>query len=103
MDSRQLKKEFAILALGYVCLLAAMSTICVAAYWWDKRRAALGGRRIPERTLHLLAFFGGWPGALYAQRRFRHKTSKTAFLVVFWFVVVLHLAIVAAAGYLAFQ
>ena len=37
----------------------------------------------PERTLHLLALLGGWPGAILARRRFRHKTMKVPFLIAF--------------------
>jgi len=68
-------------------------------YGLDKRQATTGGRRVPERTLHLLAFLGGWPGALLGQRHFRHKTEKVRFLIVFWVVVVLHLSIAGAVAY----
>jgi uncharacterized membrane protein YsdA (DUF1294 family) len=86
-------------AVSYLGLVAVTSLITFAAYGLDKRRAVLGGRRVPERTLLLLAFLGGWPGAILAQRRFRHKTRKVAFLVAFWAVVVLHVAVVGAAAY----
>jgi uncharacterized membrane protein YsdA (DUF1294 family) len=43
---------------------------------------------VPERTLHLLALLGGWPGAILGQRHFRHKTRKVSFLFAFWAVVV---------------
>jgi len=76
-----------------------MSLACFVAYGWDKRRAANGGRRVPESTLQLLAFFGGWPGALIGQRHFRHKTKKLSFLIVFWVVVVVHVAIVGSVAY----
>ncbi|MNG38217.1 hypothetical protein D3C84_1258340 [compost metagenome] len=52
---------------------------------------------MPERTLHLLALLGGWPGALLAQRRLRHKTAKPRFLLVFWLTTLGHVAIVAAS------
>src|SRR5882724_8046941 len=84
---------------AYVGLVAVMSCVCFVAYGLDKRRAILGGRRVPERTLHLLALLGGWPGALLGQRQFRHKTKKVPFRVVFWCVVVLHVSLVAAAAY----
>lgn len=84
---------------AYVGLVAVTSLVSFAAYGFDKRRAVTGGRRVPERTLLLLAFAGGWPGAIAAQQRFRHKTRKVPFLTAFWIVVVLHVATVVAAGY----
>ena len=81
-----------------VCVLV-MSGICFAAYGWDKRQAVVGGRRVPERTLHILAFLGGWPGAWMGQQRFRHKTKKLSFLIVFWCVAGLHVAIVGSVAY----
>ena len=54
---------------------------------------------MPERTLHLLALMGGWPGAILGQRQFRHKTRKLPFLIVFWAVVVLHVAVAGVVAY----
>src|SRR5690606_2384661 len=80
-------------------LLANLATY--ALYAVDKRRARAGAWRIPETTLQGLALLGGWPAAFLAQRRFRHKTSKTRFQVVFWLIVLDHelLAIDAALGW----
>lgn len=89
-------------ALIYLGFLIGMSIICFAVYGLDKRRAVTSGRRVPEQTLHVLAFLGGWPGALLGQRQFRHKTKKLPFLIVFWLVVVLHIATVGAVAYLFF-
>lgn len=86
--------------VAYLLLVAVASTIAFVVYGIDKRRAGTDARRVPERTLHLLALAGGWPGALYAQQRFRHKTQKVRFRVVFWGTVALHVAVVAAAAYL---
>lgn len=72
-------------------LYAGMSLLALAFYARDKRAAARGAWRTPESTLHLLALFGGWPGALLAQRRFRHKSRKMPFQVVFWATVALNL------------
>lgn len=85
-------------AMGLAALLlvyTAMSAIAYAAYARDKSAARRSRRRTPERTLHLMALLGGWPGALLAQRRLRHKSSKTSFLVSFWLTVVLNLALLA--------
>jgi uncharacterized membrane protein YsdA (DUF1294 family) len=75
-----------------------LSLVTLAAYGFDKRRAKRGGRRIPERTLHLLELAGGWPGALAGQRLFRHKSRKLSFRVVLWGIVALHLAAWGAFG-----
>jgi uncharacterized membrane protein YsdA (DUF1294 family)/cold shock CspA family protein len=66
------------------------SLIAFAAYALDKSAAQDGRWRTPENTLHLLALLGGWPGALVAQNRLRHKSSKMSFLVVFWATVLLN-------------
>jgi uncharacterized membrane protein YsdA (DUF1294 family) len=84
----------------YLSIVVVMSVVCFAAYGLDKRRAGNGGRRVPERTLHILALMGGWPGAMLAQRHFRHKTMKLSFLIVFWLVIVLHVVIVGTAAYM---
>ena len=88
------------IALPYLAAVALMSTVAFAAYGFDKRRARMDGRRVPEKTLHLMALLGGWPGALMGQRVFRHKTQKISFRIVFWLCVALHLAIVGGAVYL---
>ena len=86
-------------AAAYLIVVIVMSVACFIAYGLDKRQATNGGRRVSERTLHLMAFLGGWPGALMAQRHFRHKTQKATFRIVFWIVVVLHVGIVGAVMY----
>lgn len=88
-----------IAAAIYLITVAVMSLVSFIAFGLDKRQAANGGRRIPELTLHVLAFVGGWPGALMAQRQFHHKTKKLSFRIVFWLVVILHVGIVSALVY----
>lgn len=85
--------------IAYLGLVFVMSVVTFVAYGWDKRQAIDGGRRVPERNLHILEFLGGWPGALMGQRHFRHKAKKVSFLIVFWFVVVLHVVVVGAVTY----
>lgn len=69
-----------------------VSVITFAAYAFDKSAAERGAWRTQERTLHLLALAGGWPGALIAQSRLRHKSRKQTFRSVFWVTVVLNCA-----------
>ena len=88
---------------GYAILLVVMSLIAFVTYGIDKRRARADRLRVPEKTLHLIALLGGWPGALVGQQVFRHKTQKLGFRIVFWIVVVVHCALVAGIGYLIAQ
>ena len=61
-------------------------------YALDKSAAKAGRWRVAEKTLHLLALAGGWPGALLAQQLLRHKTSKPGFIAMFWFTVLVNVA-----------
>jgi uncharacterized membrane protein YsdA (DUF1294 family) len=56
-------------------------------YAKDKRAARDGNWRISESTLHALSLFCGWPGAIIAQVKLRHKTKKKSFRIAFWFTV----------------
>jgi uncharacterized membrane protein YsdA (DUF1294 family) len=80
----------AILILAGYALISLLTLIVYAV---DKSAARKGGRRVRERTLHLLALAGGWPGALIAQRLLRHKSRKQPFRAVFWLTVVLNCAV----------
>ncbi|MDM8349683.1 cold shock and DUF1294 domain-containing protein [Pseudomonas sp. sp1636] len=71
---------------------AAASSISFGQYWLDKASAMNGHRRIPENSLHLLELLGGWPGALLAQQRWRHKTRKLSYQLGFWAIVAAHQA-----------
>lgn len=72
----------------------AMSVLTFVVYALDKSAARQGRWRTREQTLHLLSLAGGWPGALAAQRRLRHKSSKTSFRGVFWLTVLANVALV---------
>ena len=79
-----------------LAMSAVVSAITYLAYRSDKRRAQKSERRIPEQTLHLLSLLGGWPGALVAQWRLRHKNRKLAFQTAFWLVIAVNVAMVYA-------
>lgn len=82
----------AVIPLSAVGFYALMSVVSFIAYAVDKSAARRGAWRTAESTLHLLALAGGWPGALVAQRIFRHKTKKKLFQLVFWLAVVANCA-----------
>ena len=75
------------LILGIYMLI---SLVTFVVYAHDKSAAGKGAWRTPESTLHLLSLMGGWPGALVAQHRLRHKSSKASFRAVFWMTVLLN-------------
>lgn len=73
-------------------LYLLMSLLTLILYARDKSAARKEQWRTPEKTLQLFSLLGGWPGALYAQQRFRHKSSKLSFLLVFWLCIALNMA-----------
>jgi len=74
----------------FLALYMAASTLTFIIYAVDKSAAAKGAWRTQESTLHLLALAGGWPGALIAQEKLRHKSKKQSFRSVFWVTVLLN-------------
>lgn len=70
--------------------LGIASIVAWVLYARDKRKAVQGQWREQEFLLQLAAFYGGWPGAFLAQRRYRHKTVKRSFQSRFWSIVLLY-------------
>lgn len=66
------------------------SLITFLLYAKDKAAAQKGTWRTSESTLHLFSLAGGWPGALVAQQKLRHKSRKQPFRIVFWLTVLLN-------------
>ncbi|PCJ46899.1 MAG: DNA-binding protein [Gammaproteobacteria bacterium] len=73
-------------------IYSIISLITFAFYALDKSAAQSGSWRTKENTLHLLALIGGWPGALVAQSKLRHKSSKQSFRITFWITVIINVA-----------
>lgn len=97
-----------LIALAVLYLL--MSVLTYVQYWRDKRISQRNLRflkqqdRIPERALHGMELFFGWPGALVAQRVLRHKNAKRPYQLVYWIIVALHvIGWGAAVAYFALQ
>ncbi len=74
--------------VGYT--YAVISLITILLYAKDKYSARTNRWRTPEATLHLFSLMGGWPGALFAQKIFRHKISKIKFIITFRVTVFLN-------------
>ena len=75
--------------LPTLLLLSLANLVSFSLFTLDKARARAGGRRIPERTLLLVALFGGL-GAWLGQRRLRHKTRKQPFAAWLGLILTLH-------------
>lgn len=69
------------------CLL---SVLLFSLYGLDKAQAVASGRRIPERTLHILSILGGFTGGLLGRVVFHHKTRKSVFLIILLASAVIH-------------
>ena len=63
-------------------MLAAAAVMSLVSFFmmrYDKQCAKQGKRRVPEKTLFLLALLGGAPGGTLGMRVFRHKTRHWTF------------------------
>ena len=77
--------------LLFIMLMNGMS------YWFyaqDKEAAKNGDRRVPENTLHVLSFLGGWPAAGLAQQKLRHKTQKQPFRKIYFCTIGLNILLI---------
>ena len=78
-------------------VLLFISVMNAASYWiyaQDKEAAQNGQRRVPENTLHLLSFLGGWPAAWLAQQKLRHKTQKQPFRKIYFCTILFNILLI---------
>jgi uncharacterized membrane protein YsdA (DUF1294 family) len=87
------------IALFVAIGLGVVNIGSVVAVWWDKRRAVNDQWRIKEETPLVWALVGGWPGGIWAMRRFRHKTTKKSFIAKYVAAVTLNLAAISAIAF----
>jgi len=90
--------------MNYVCIIGGIAlvvwnivTFCL--YYADKSKAEKGKWRIKEKTLILVAFFMGAPGALLGMYLLRHKTKHMSFKVLVPIAFVLNILVIIAAIY----
>ena len=89
------------IALFVVAMVVIVNIGSAIAIWWDIRRATKGEWRLKEATLLAWALVGGWPGGIWAMRRFRHKASKGSFIAKYMFVIALNIGVIAAITFVA--
>jgi len=80
----------------YVCI---MTVIGIAAMGIDKQKAKAGARRIPEKTLFLIALLGGSIGVLVGMYLFRHKTLHKSFTFGIPAIIVIQMIILVLIGW----
>ena len=87
---------------AFLIVEAVMSIVAFIFYGADKHKAKKGKWRISEKTLLLLAFFFGAPGAYYAMKKFRHKTQHKQFTIPVPIFLILQAALCVYLAYAAF-
>lgn len=73
--------------------LMLINAVCYFMFFWDKRLAKRGRRRISEKSLFLAAILGGSLGGLLAMYMFRHKTLHRKFKLGMPLVLIIQLAL----------
>ena len=81
-------------------VIAAANLVCFFLMRHDKRCAAAGKRRIPERTLFLSAALFGALGGVAAMQLYRHKTRHLQFRIFFPLLLML---LAAAFGFAVYS
>ena len=76
----------------YILILIVLSLVLFVTMGADKNRAKQGARRVPEKTLFLLALLGGAIGGTAGMVFFRHKTKHWYFALGFPLLAVLQAA-----------
>lgn len=63
--------------------------------WFDKYKAVNNQYRIREKILLLIVFFGGIVGSGLGMLFFKHKTSKTSYLLKFYGIIVIQIVVLS--------
>lgn len=77
----------------FYTFLLFLNSVAFSICGWDKYHAKHRKRRIPERTLFLLATLGGSIGLWCGMYFFRHKTKHQSFVWGIPFILLLQLFI----------
>lgn len=78
----------------FFILLLFINIIVFILAGYDKNQARKNKRRIPENTLFFFEAIGGTIGLLLAMLFFRHKTSKTSFIIKFSLIFLLQVVLI---------
>ena len=77
-----------------IIYLIIINIVSFVAYGCDKFKARKGKFRISEKSLLMLALFGGCIGALFGMHLFRHKTRKIKFVLGIPLIIVVQCVVI---------
>lgn len=86
--------------IAYFIVVNAMTYLM---FYLDKKAAIANRRRVPEKTLLLVAFLGGSPLAIVAMNHLRHRTVKQPFKNILILIIVLQGGLIISALFFASQ
>lgn len=89
-----------IFTFAYLFAVVLMSFITMIIYGADKRRAVKEKRRIPEKALFGMSFFGGALGSLFGMTLFSHKTKHIYFWILNSLFLLLQIIVLVLLIYL---
>ena len=82
-----------------IIYVAIMTLVAFLVMGWDKLCAKRDARRVPEKTLFLLAILGGSIGSVAGMYAFRHKTRHWYFKIGLPLILILQIAAIIAVKY----
>ncbi len=78
-------------------ILISFITILFTCY--DKSSAKNGARRVSEKTLFLLAFFGGSIAEYFTMKAIRHKTLHKRFMIGLPAIIIMQILLIFSLTY----
>lgn len=74
--------------------IAFINSITFIVYSIDKLKALRNNSRISERELHTFSLIGGFLGATLSMAIFKHKVSKTSFLLIHISIMIIWILVI---------
>ncbi|EPH11005.1 hypothetical protein HMPREF9713_02131 [Myroides odoratimimus CCUG 12700] len=73
--------------------LLIINYLAFSMFAFDKEQAIKNKRRVSEKNLLSLCFFGGTLGAWIAMKKLRHKISKDSFKLKFYAILAIQVSL----------
>lgn len=79
--------------VAFLCFFVLVSLLAIILVFTDKKLAIKGGRRIPEKTLFIVAVLGGAIAEFFMMMQVRHKTFHKRFMLGLPLIFMVQIAI----------